>query len=83
MKLGLNYKFNIENSFDRITYQNKKDISQTLHKLDGNLSITKNWKITGNTTYDFSKHKFSYAQFTINRDLHCWEMSFTFIPFGT
>lgn len=80
--LGLNYKFNIENSYDRETHQFNKEISQTL-QLDGNLTLTKNWMISGNTTYDFSKHKFSYAQFTINRDLHCWEMTFTFIPFGT
>jgi hypothetical protein len=80
--LSLNYNFRVSNNYDKTTDQYNKEITQTLG-VNGNLSLTKNWKLTGNTTYDFSNHKFSYAQFTLYRDLHCWEMSFNVIPFGT
>jgi hypothetical protein len=34
------------------------------------------------TGYDFKAKDFSYTSFDIYRDLHCWEMSFKWIPFG-
>lgn len=79
---SVNYSLNIYNKFDKESLTNILDITQTL-SLNGNISLTKNWKMSANTTYDFSARKFSYAQFSVNRDLHCWEMSFNVIPFGT
>lgn len=50
--------------------------------INGDISITKNWKIEYMTNYDFVKKKFSYTSFNIMRDLHCWEMRLNWIPFG-
>ncbi len=80
--LSLNYSFKIYNNYDTLSRTSILDYTQTV-SLNGSISLTKNWQISANTTYDFSARKFSYAQFTINRDLHCWEMSFNVIPFGT
>ena len=35
-----------------------------------------------NTNYDISAKAFSFTNFSIYRDLHCWEMSLNFVPFG-
>lgn len=48
----------------------------------GDFNMTPKWKIGFTTGYDFSQMDFSYTSLTIYRDLHCWEMSMTWIPFG-
>jgi len=55
--------------------------SQTLG-LRGSLTITPKWQMTANTNFDIQAGQFSYTQVTVNRDLHCWQMAFMFVPFG-
>ncbi len=50
--------------------------------LSGNVSLTKNWKIAASTGYDFVNKGMSYTTIDIYRDLHCWEMRFSWVPFG-
>jgi len=55
--------------------------SQTLG-LRGNLSLTEKWKVSMNTNFDIQAGEFSYTTVNVNRDLHCWQMAFNFVPFG-
>ena len=48
----------------------------------GDVNITPNWKVQMTTGYDFQLKEFTYTSINIYRDLHCWEMSFQWIPFG-
>ncbi len=48
----------------------------------GNLSLTEKWKISMNTNFDIQARQFSYTTVNVNRDLHCWQMAFNFVPFG-
>jgi hypothetical protein len=50
--------------------------------LRGNLSLTNKWRISANTNFDIMAKEFSFTTFNLNRDLHCWSMSFNFVPFG-
>jgi hypothetical protein len=50
--------------------------------LRGDISVTKNWKLSYITNYDFTKKEFSYTSIGVARDLHCWELGFNWIPFG-
>jgi hypothetical protein len=51
--------------------------------LSGDVSITQKWKIQYNTTYDLKARKLSSAtSFAIYRDLHCWDLSVQWLPFG-
>lgn len=52
-------------------------------RLSGDLSLTPKWKIGFNTSYDFVAKEFSATNISIYRDLHCWEMRFGVVPFGT
>jgi lipopolysaccharide assembly outer membrane protein LptD (OstA) len=61
--------------------QFRSSIIQTLN-FNGDLSLTKKWKVGFNSGYDFELKDFSYTSIDIYRDLHCWEMSFNWIPFG-
>jgi len=47
------------------------------------ITPTTNWQLRTNITYNFSEHKFNFPTLYINRDLHCWQMSFQWTPVGT
>lgn len=48
----------------------------------GNLLVTSKWKIGFRSGFDFVNKDFTYTSFDIYRDLHCWEMRLSWIPFG-
>jgi hypothetical protein len=49
----------------------------------GNVTLTKKTAITYTTGYDFTQKEITMTQIGITRDLHCWTMSFNWIPNGT
>ncbi len=50
---------------------------------NGDFSVTPLWKLTYTSGYDFQQKKISLTQIGVYRDLHCWDLSFGWIPFGT
>ena len=50
---------------------------------NGDFSITPKWKFVYSTGFNFRDHAITYSNFTISRDLHCWQMNMTLSPFGT
>jgi len=73
--LNVNYNYNYSKPrFEKI-------ITQTVG-LNGDLSLTKKWKISFRTNYDITNKELTSTSLSIHRDLHCWEMSFTWIPIG-
>ncbi|MFQ3337182.1 MAG: hypothetical protein ACI9E3_001193, partial [Flavobacteriales bacterium] len=48
----------------------------------GSVSFTKNWRVGFNVNYDITNKNFSYSNIEIYRNLHCWEMRLSWIPFG-
>ncbi len=71
--VGITYKDFIQNKDVRVT--------QTLG-VQGNVSLTPKMKIGFRTGYDFENKEISYTSLNIYRDLHCWDMSFNWIPMG-
>jgi len=51
--------------------------------INGNISLFDTWRISASTSYNFQYKEFSTMNCSISRDLHCWEMSASFIPIGT
>ena len=51
--------------------------------LNGSITLTNNWRITANSSYDFKAKQFTYTSINVNRSLHCWSMSASIVPFGT
>lgn len=74
----LNISYNLSYNKQGFT---TSQIVQTL-TFNGDLSVTKKWKIGFNSGYDFVVKGLSFTQFNISRDLHCWSMTATWIPFG-
>jgi lipopolysaccharide assembly outer membrane protein LptD (OstA) len=50
--------------------------------INGDLSLTPNWKIGVNTGYSFTQQDISLTSITLDRDLHCWVMKFEWFPIG-
>jgi hypothetical protein len=74
--VNLSYNFSYSNNVVNTT------VANTL-MVNGDLSITKNWKIQYNTNFDFRALKVSSAtSFAIYRNLHCWSLSVQWLPFG-
>lgn len=48
----------------------------------GSISFTKNWRVGFNVNYDITNKDFSYSNIEVYRNLHCWEMRLSWIPFG-
>jgi len=46
------------------------------------LGLGQNWSANTSVTYDFDAKKFSSMTFNVRRNLHCWSMSASFVPFG-
>jgi hypothetical protein len=59
----------------------KAKITQTL-RFSGDFSLTPKWKIGFSSGYDFQNKGFTQTNVNINRDLHCWQLSMAWIPFG-
>jgi len=56
-------------------------INQSLN-FSGRLSLTEKWSMDMNTNFDIQAMKFSFTTVNVSRTLHCWSMSFNFVPFG-
>lgn len=75
---NLNYRRPITRNAERIQ---PAQVIQTM-QLSGDLSISEKWKITYNTGYHFESKEFTQTNVGISRDLHCWHMNLTWVPFG-
>jgi lipopolysaccharide assembly outer membrane protein LptD (OstA) len=51
---------------------------------NANLSfnLTEAWRFSASGSYDFVRKEFAAPSVSIYRDLHCWEMSFSWFPIG-
>jgi lipopolysaccharide assembly outer membrane protein LptD (OstA) len=64
-----------------ISNEDSITFTQTLNIRAG-FNLSKNWRINGSTSFDFVNREFPTASLEIYRDLHCWEMSLQWVPFG-
>ena len=89
--LTINYSFtygiNDNLEYYRYLYNNvelKPYTHNMVHTINlaGDIYITKKWKFAFHTGYDFVHKELSYTSLEFYRDMHCWEMSFNWIPIG-
>lgn len=73
LKLGYNLSYS-DNGI------NKDTVSAMV--FSGDFNFTPKWKVVFSSGYDFIDKDFSYTRFSITRDMHCWEMSLNWVPFG-
>lgn len=74
--LSLNFNFSQN--------QENPKLKSRFANVNGNLSfsLTDNWKVNANASYDLVAKEFAAPFISIYRDLHCWEMNFNWTPMG-
>lgn len=82
--LSLSYNLRMTNNLSYINYilNDNRSTVQTLG-LSGEITLSPKWKVSAQTGWDFETRKITYTSLTVYRDLHCWEMRFNVIPYGT
>jgi len=80
--LHVDYNFSLRTIPVLTTGELERDIIQTL-RMSGDVNVTEKWKFSAQTGYDFQQNAFAYTSITIYRNLHCWEMRMSWIPYGT
>ncbi len=75
------WSLRVDYSFSYTKPQAEVNVIQTL-RASGDFSLSPNWKIGFNTGYDLDKKQFTTTNLSIYRDLHCWEMRISVVPFG-
>ena len=79
---GFNYAVNYSISYtNNGTTGYRKNVTQTVG-FNGSLNVTPKTGITFQGGYDIKANKLTTSSVSITRDLHCWQMSFSWIPFG-
>ncbi len=80
--MNIRYTFKYASVYDKDIQDFKPTFTQNVNT---NMSLTLNdkWRIGARVDYDIQKRELSYWSMNFYRDLHCWEMSFNFVPFGT
>lgn len=48
----------------------------------GSLRLSEKWSATGGLNYDVKNNEFTAPKVSLIRNLHCWTMSFYWVPFG-
>ena len=81
--LSVNYSVRYGNTpeFDYDKMEYKMDFTHSF-SVSGSISLTNNWRISSSTSYDFNAKRFAYSSVNVTRNLHCWSMSGSFVPFG-
>ena len=77
-KWNAGYNFNYYQSYSAQGIVHNVTANATL-----SLSLTKNWSFTTSAGYDLTNKQIVVPEIHVHRDLHCWEMDFSYYPPGS
>ncbi|MCJ0743373.1 putative LPS assembly protein LptD [Pedobacter montanisoli] len=76
--INFSYNFNYNNPLSMAA---SRSITNTVN-FSGDFNLTSKWKVQFRSGYDFKANNLSQTSFAIYRDLHCWDLSANWVPFG-
>lgn len=81
-KINFSHVFSV-NANTQKTTNNPSDwiLLQTL-AIQGDVSFTKRWNLGGNVNVDVQTQRITNMNLSLNRNLHCWALSFYWTPIG-
>jgi hypothetical protein len=87
VNFNIPWSFNISYTMDysrNWSYWSHLDTNIISHNatFSGEFNLTERWKVSFLSSYNFTLHQLGMTQLDIYRDLHCWQMHFSTIPFG-
>jgi len=82
INFNIPWTFRVGYSINRSQNGFDSPVTRQSLQFNGTLGLTKNTQITYNSGYDFEVNEFTTTRIGVTRDLHCWTMSFNWVPFG-
>ncbi|MBU2020431.1 MAG: hypothetical protein KJ941_12355 [Bacteroidetes bacterium] len=79
-KLNIAHVYSVTTNEFRSEFNPEKQIAVQTLSFNGDVSFTKRWKLSGNSSFDIETAKITYTQLNLIRDLHCWTLSFNWTP---
>lgn len=68
---------------DPAKYSSRKYVPNNTISLNGDVSFTENWKLSARMLVDATSGKVSNINLNLYRNIHCWNVAFTWTPIGT
>ena len=81
---SLTFNYSVRYSYGKFNEEIMEYDRKLTHNLSisGRINLTPTWAVTMSTYYDITNNSWSYLNCTISKDLHCWQMSASFVPIG-
>ena len=80
-RITLSHVFDIKRSSTPILIDRQFNQNQTI-TFNSDFTFTKRWKIISDVYFDLKTKEVTNSRITLTRDLHCWNLSFFWIPIG-
>jgi hypothetical protein len=78
--LNISYSMSYDH-YRNLNLPNESNFTQSI-LFNGDFNLTKKWKINYTSGYDIRNRQFTLTSIDVTRDLHCWQFTFNWIPFG-
>jgi hypothetical protein len=81
---NLTVNYSLSYGYGAFNFKKMEYDGRWTQNLSVNASIrpTKNWSLSASASYNFDTHKIAYMNCSISRQMHCFEMSASFVPVG-
>ena len=79
--IGLDFALNYTSQFRPELQRFKGNITSSMN-FRSSFSLTPKWNFSTTGSYNLSTKDLGYLTMSINRDLHCWQMSIGLVPVG-
>jgi hypothetical protein len=81
LSVSYNLRYGASNEWNEKKNYYKMEFRHNL-SFSASIGLGSGWKASTSLSYDVNAKKLSYTSINISRDLHCWSMSASFVPFG-
>ncbi len=81
LSVSYNLRYGASNEWDEKRNYYKMEFRHNL-SFSASIGLGSGWKASTSLSYDVNAKKMSYTSINVSRDLHCWSMSASFVPFG-
>lgn len=82
-KISFNHLFSYTLNTDQEDYLKRRYVPNNTLSVNGDVTLTPNWKVTATTYFDAQTGKVTNTNFTLYRNIHCWNLLFNWTPIGT
>lgn len=79
--VSMDFALNYSSQFRRDIQRFKGAFTSSLN-FRSSFSLTPKWNFTSSGSYNLNSKELGYLTMSINRDLHCWQMSISLVPVG-